>query len=132
MTSFENMRVSTRLIVAGVAVFLGLTFLTGYNLVQMKRDALSAHSQRIKDLVETTKGIVENFQKLEADKKLTREEAQLQAKDALRTLRFGTDDYYFIYDFDGRAVMVAGNPKIEGQVLLGKTDAAGFKLWDAL
>jgi len=132
MTSFENMRVSTRLIVAGVAVFLGLTFLTGYNLVEMKRDALSAHSQRIKDLVETTKGIVGNFQKLEADKKLTREEAQLQAKEALRTLRFGTDDYYFIYDFDGRAVMVAGNPKIEGQVLLGKTDAAGFKLWDAL
>jgi methyl-accepting chemotaxis protein len=132
MIAFQKMRVSTRLIVAGAAVFLGLTFLTGYALVQMKRDALAAHSERIKDLVEASKGIIGNYQKLEADKKLTREEAQLQAKEALRAPRFGTNDYYFLYDFEGRALMNAGNPKIEGQVLLGKTDAGGFKLWDAI
>ena len=56
----------------------------------------------------------------------------MQAKEALRPLRFGSDDYFFLYDFDGRVVMVAGNPKIEGQVLLGKTDKKGFKLWDAI
>ena len=132
MIAFEKMRVSTRLVAAGIAVFLGLTFLAGYTLMQIKRDALAAHSERIKDLVEASKGIIGNYQKLEADKKLTREEAQLQAKEALRSPRFGTNDYYFLYDFDGRAVMVAGNPKLEGEVLLGKTDAAGFKLWDAI
>ncbi len=132
MISFDQMRVSTRLLVAGVAVFLGLTLITGYSLIQLKRDALNAHSQRIKDLVESSKGIIENYQKLEADNKLTREEAQLQAKEALRTLRFGSGDYYFLYNFEGQAVMVAGSPKIEGQILLGKTDAGGFKLWDAI
>ena len=132
MISFERMRVSTRLVFAGVAVFLGLAMIAGYTLVQIKSDALAAHSERIKDLVEASKGIIGNYQKLEADKVLTREEAQLQAKEALRTPRFGKDDYYFLYDFEGRAVMVAGNPKIEGQVLLGKTDAAGFKLWEAI
>jgi len=131
MITLEQMRVSTRLVVAGVAVFLGLTLITGYSLIQLKRDALAAHSERIKDLVESSRGIIGNYQKLEADKKITREEAQLQAKEALRTLRFGSNDYYFLYDFEGRAVMVAGNPKIEGQVMLGKTDAGGFKLWDA-
>ncbi len=132
MFSLEQMRVSTRLIVAGTAVFLGLALLTGYSLIQIKRDALSAHSERIKDLVESSRGIIGNYQKLEADKKLTREEAQLQAREALRTPRFGNNDYYFIYDFDGRAVMVAGNAKLEGQVFIGKTDAGGFKLWDAI
>ncbi|MEI7611779.1 MAG: methyl-accepting chemotaxis protein [Betaproteobacteria bacterium] len=132
MRSFEQMRVSTRLVVAGVAVFLGLTILTAYSLVKMKQDALAAHSERIKDLVEASRGIIGNYQKFEADKKLTREEAQLQAKEALRTLRFGNNDYFFIYDFDARAVMVAGNSKLEGQVFTGKTDAGGFKLWDAI
>lgn len=132
MLSFDKMRVNTRLVFAGVAVVLGLTMIAGYTLVQIKNDALAAHSERIKDLVEASKGIIGNYQKLEADKVLTREEAQLQAKEALRTPRFGKDDYYFLYDFEGRAIMVAGNPKIEGQVLLGKTDAAGFKLWEAI
>ena len=132
MILFERMRVSTRLVIAGLAVFLGLALIAAYTLMQIRIEAVDAHSTRIKDLVESSKGIIGNYQKLEADKKLSREEAQLQAKEALRSLRFGNDDYYFLYDFEGRALMVAGNPKIEGQVLLDKTDAGGFKLWEAI
>jgi methyl-accepting chemotaxis protein len=132
MISFSQMRVSTRLVVAGVVVLLGLVLITVYTLTQIRSDALAGHNTRLKDLVEVSKGIIGNYQKLEADKKLTREEAQLQAKEALRSPRFGSDDYFFLYDFEGRALMVAGNPKIEGQVLLGKTDAKGFKLWDTI
>ncbi len=132
MISIERMRVSTRLLFAGLAVVLGLTLVGAYTVTKIRSEALTAHSDRIKNLVEVSTGIIGNYQKLEADKKLSREEAQLQAKEALRSPRFGNDDYYFIYDFDGRALMVAGNPKIEGQVLLDKTDAAGFKLWEAL
>jgi len=132
MVSFRRMRVSTRLAVAGVAVFLGLALIAGYTLMQIRSDALAAHNIRIKNLVEVSQGVVGNYQKLETDKKLSREEAQLQAKEALRTLRFGNDDYFFIYDFDGRAVMVAGNPKMEGDTFLGKTDKKGFKMWDAI
>lgn len=132
LISIERMRVSTRLLFAGLAVVLGLTLVGAYTVTKIRSEALTAHSDRIKNLVEASTGIIGNYQKLEADKKLSREEAQLQAKEALRSPRFGNDDYYFIYDFDGRALMVAGNPKIEGQVFLDKTDAAGFKLWEAL
>jgi len=132
MISFRQMRVTTRLAFAGVAVFLGLALIAAYTLMQIRSDALAAHSARLKDLVEVSQGIISNYQKLEADKKLTLEEAQLQAKEALRPLRFGRDDYFFLYDFDGRAVMVAGNPKMEGDVFLGKTDKKGFKMWDAI
>ena len=132
MISFERMRVTTRLLVAGLVVFIGLALMAGYTLMQIRDDALAAHSDRVRDLVEVSRGIVANYQKLEADKKLTHEEAQQQAKEALRSLRFAGDDYFFLYDYDGRALMVAGSPKLEGQVLLGKTDAKGFKLWDTM
>lgn len=132
MISFKQMRVSARLVVIGVAVFLGLALIAGYTLVQIKTEALAAHSDRIKHLVEVSKGIVASYQKLEAAGKLSREEAQLQAKEALRSLRFGKDDYFFLYNYEGRGLMIAGSPKIEGQLMLGKTDAAGFLLWDAL
>ena len=132
MLSFEKMRVSARLLVAGIAVVAGLTVLAVNMMIETRTQALEAHNTRLKDLVETTTGVVRYYQKQEADKKLSREDAQLMAKEALRPLRFGNDDYYFIYDFEGRALMVAGNPKIEGQILLGKTDAKGFKLWDEI
>ncbi|HPT50616.1 MAG TPA: methyl-accepting chemotaxis protein [Accumulibacter sp.] len=132
MIKIEKMRIVTRLLLSASTVIFGLIFLATYSLLQVKRDALAAHSERIKDIVEVAQGIVASYQKMEAEKILSREDAQRQAKETLRALRFGTNDYFFLYDFDGRALMVAGNPKIEGQVLIGKTDAAGFKMWDAL
>lgn len=132
MISFKRMRVSARLVVAGVAVFIGLALISSYTLVQIRRDALAAHNERIKHLVEVSTGIIGNYRKLEVQKIISREDAQQLAKEALRSPRFGSDDYFFIYDYDGRALMVAGKPSIEGQVMLGKTDAAGFKLWEAL
>ena len=132
MISFERMGVRARLTVAGVVVLVGLVVMAAYTLMQIRTDAMNAHSERIKHLVEVTTGIVADYQKLEAEKKMTREEAQAAAREALRTSRFNTNDYYFIYDFDGRAVMVAGNPKIEGEVMIGKEDKKGFKMWDAI
>jgi methyl-accepting chemotaxis protein len=129
--AFEKMHVSGRLLVAGAVVMAGLAMLAGNTLVQTRDHAREAYAGRLKNLVETATGTVAYYQKLEADKKLTHEEAQQQAKEALRIVRFGKDDYFFVYDFEGRAVMVAGNPKLEGQVMLGKTDKKGFKLWDA-
>jgi diguanylate cyclase (GGDEF)-like protein len=131
MISVERMPVGTRLVVAGVAILLGMLLIAVYTLVQIRSDALAAHSERIRDLVETSRGMVGNYLKLEREHKLSRADAQHQAEEALRGLRFGANDYFFIYDFDGRALMVAGNQQIEGEIMLGKTDKRGFKLWDA-
>ena len=132
MMVFEKMSVSARLFVAGIAVAVGLAMLSANMMFETRSQALAAHDARLKDLLETAMGIVKNYQQQEAENKLSREEAQQLAKEALRPLRFGNEDYFFVYDFEGRALMVAGNPKIEGQVLLGKTDKKGFKLWDAI
>ena len=132
MISFERMRVSARLVVAGAVVFVGLALFVAYAVMQIRSDALAAHDTRIKDLVEVARDIVVDHQKLVVDQKLSLEDAQLRAKEALRSPRFGKGDYFFLYDYNGLALMVAGSPKIEGQVMLGKTDAAGFKLWDAI
>ncbi len=130
MLSFAQMRVSSRLVALGIVVLLGLGFIVGYTLFQIRAQALAAHDARIKDLVEVSRDIIANYQKLESEKKLSREEAQAQAKEALRSPRFGANDYFFIYDQDGRAIMVAGAPKIEGKVMLGGEDKKGFKLWN--
>lgn len=126
----QQMRVSTRLALAGIAVVLGLVLVAGTAAYTSKREGLAGHSERIRNLVEVAKGVVANYQRLEAEGKLSHDEAQAQAKEALRAPRYAKDDYYFLYDFEGRALMVAGKPSIEGSVMLGKSDAMGYKLWD--
>ncbi|WP_193582505.1 methyl-accepting chemotaxis protein [Laribacter hongkongensis] len=130
MINFEKMKVRNRLIITAGLVFIGLTFITTYSLLQIKHEAIQSHQMRLENIVEVADGIIDNYIKLEKQGKLTREEAQHQAKESLRNIRFGAGDYYFIYDFSGKAIMVAGNPSIEGQNMLGKKDSNGFKLWD--
>jgi methyl-accepting chemotaxis protein len=132
MFSLDRMDVKKRLaIVLAVAVSC-LVALSVFALLNLRAAEMAGHRERIKNLVESAHGVVANYVQLAADGKLTPTLAQLQAKTALRALRFGHNDYFFIYDFDGRAVMVAGNPKIEGKVMLGKTDVHGFPLWDEI
>ncbi|MDP5240368.1 methyl-accepting chemotaxis protein [Uliginosibacterium sp. 31-16] len=132
MISLEKLHVRTRLALVIAAALLGLLLLAAFALIESRATVMSGHQERIKHLVEVASGIVGNYQKLEAEGKLSRAEAQKQVKEALIHQRFAKDDYFFIYDFDGNGVMVAGNTKIEGHNMLGKTDAAGFKLWDAI
>ena len=75
MISFERMGVRARLTVAGIVVLIGLVVMAGYTLMQIRTDAMNAHSERIKHLVEVSVGIIADFQKLEADKKMTRRDA---------------------------------------------------------
>ena len=60
MISIERMRVSTRLLFAGLAVVLGLTLVGAYTVTKIRSEALTAHSDRIKNLVEASTGIIGN------------------------------------------------------------------------
>lgn len=132
MSALESLQLKTRLILVTSVALVGLLLLTTFSLLESRSTVTNGHRERIKDLVEVAHGMVGTYQKLATEGKLSQADAQTQAKEAIRTLRYAKDDYYFIYDFDGRGVMVAGAPKIEGQLMLGKTDAGGFKLWDAI
>lgn len=112
MIAFERMGVRARS-VAGIVVLIGLVVMAGYTLMQIRTDAMNAHSERIKHLVEVSTASSPTTRSWRPRRRLTREEAQAQAREASRTPRFNTSDHYFLYDFDGRAVMVAGSPKIE-------------------
>ncbi|NSL54186.1 methyl-accepting chemotaxis protein [Uliginosibacterium aquaticum] len=132
MLALDKLQVRTRLALVIAAALAGLLLLAGFALIESRSTVMRGHEERIRHLVETATGIVQHYRALETSGKLSRTEAQTQAKEALRTPRFAKDDYFFIYDFDGRGVMVAGAPKLEDQDMRGKTDANGFKLWDAI
>jgi len=130
MSRLYRMDVKTRLaIVLAVAVFC-LIGLSTFALLNLRDAAMQGHRTRLQHLTELAAGVVNGYVKQAQSGKLSTAEAQRQAKEAVRAMRFENGNYFFIYDFNGQAQMVAGNPKLEGQNMLGKTDVKGYPLWD--
>lgn len=130
MLANQSLRFRLMLVIA--VSLLGMLILVASNLFTLRSSLLADHSSRVKHLTESAMTLVDHFFKLQQAGKLSQDEAQNQAKEALRNLRYGSNDYFFIYDFDGKAIMVAGKPDLEGQMMLGKQAAGGILLWDML
>jgi methyl-accepting chemotaxis protein len=132
MTMLDHLDVKKRLGLVLLTAFFCLLALSVFSLYTMRADQLEGHETRLRNVVDSAATITEYYAKQAEEGKMPLAQAQKLAKDALRALRFDGNNYVFVYDFDGRAVLVPVNPAIEGQVMLGKTDAKGFKLWDAI
>jgi methyl-accepting chemotaxis protein len=77
------------------------------------------------ELTEASRGVLSHYQQLAASGTLTDAAARDQARATLRGLRFGKDDYFFVYDFDGVNQVLGPKPQLEGQSLLNLKDPDG-------
>ena len=126
----DGLRISHRLSLIMAIVAIGFVTVTALLLLNLRSTLIEDHRNHTKHLSESAAGIVAHYHAMEQTGQLTRTQAQDAAKEVLRGVRYGNDDYFFIYDFEGNAIMVAAKPEMEGKNFLGKTDAVGTKLWD--
>ena len=125
MSGFSSLRVATRMqILVGLAL-IGLLALCLTALFQLKTTMMEDRKQKTRNLVEVSIGIVTHHHKLASAGKLSEEEAKNAARDSLRTLRYGKDDYFFGFDTSGVYFLNGGNPAIEGQQKIELKDTNG-------
>jgi methyl-accepting chemotaxis protein len=87
---------------------------------------VSDREEQVKKLVEVAAGIVQVWHGREVSGGMTREQAQAGAIEALRPLRYGQGDYFFIQRYDGFAMLNPILPKVEGQQRWDGVDADGI------
>ncbi|MDP5240369.1 methyl-accepting chemotaxis protein [Uliginosibacterium sp. 31-16] len=121
----SRLKVNTRLALLTAIALAGFVIFTILVVIGVQQAAMERHRERIQHLVSSAVSLVDHYQKQEASGKLSREEAQAKAKEALRALRFGEEDYFFVYDYKGVMVAHGTNPSLEGQLQTGKPDANG-------
>ncbi|GEP12722.1 methyl-accepting chemotaxis protein [Methylobacterium gnaphalii] len=63
---------------------------------------------------------------------ISQQEAQERAKSVLRAIRYGKNDYFFVYNFDGVNLAHGLKPENEGKNLLEAKDANGLRFNAAL
>ena len=102
--------------------------ITGFQLIALRQSIYAEREVMIKAQVESAISIISGFAKRAAAGEFTEAEAKTSAKAAIRSMRYGSDDYFLILDYDCIMVMHASNPKLEGQDRTNAADDRGFHL----
>ncbi|SFN67335.1 methyl-accepting chemotaxis sensory transducer with Cache sensor [Formivibrio citricus] len=111
------MRLKTRISIIILATLLGLLTLSGVALYSLRHSILNERQSQIRTTLELAVNMTAQYQQQEQLGKLTHEEAQNKAKEALRGLRRG-DDYIFVRTTDNIR-LVHPNAESIGKVDLG-------------
>jgi methyl-accepting chemotaxis protein len=120
--------IQLKMIVMGlvvVGVFIAL--IIGYILPGMANSLNEEKRVQIKQEINIANGIAEHFYTQEALGRLTREEAQKQCIDTLRSIKLGKDqtEYFWINDLEPVMIMHPVKPELEGQDLTNYLDIKG-------
>ena len=125
MNALANLRVATRMQLLIGLTLVGLIVLCLVSLFQLKDSMLEDRKQKTRDLVNVAAGIISHNHQLATSGKLSEEEAKTAARESLRGLRYGEDDYYFGFDTTGVYFLHGANPKMEGQPKIDMQDTHG-------
>ncbi|MEO7105387.1 MAG: methyl-accepting chemotaxis protein, partial [Rhodoferax sp.] len=100
---------------------IGVTLISALSLQALRRTLLEDRKEHILKVALLCQGVLERYHKLETEGKLTREEAQTKAKEALSGMRH-EDDYIFVRTLDNIMLVHADQSRV-GKVDKGsKTD----------
>lgn len=113
---------------------VGLAFLILVSLVLMVADDFEeglyeSSKERTRNLVQSTVTMVAQYHERYQDGKLSEQEAKKRAAEAVRSLRYGDDDYFWIHNKDLVMVMHPFSEDLEGQSLADYEDPNGVKLF---
>ena len=125
----KNWKLSSKLSVLVVLSIVGFVISIAFGLTELRVALLEDRKLKTKHVVEVAKGVVARFQALEAEGALSREEAQKAAIAAVRGLRYGEGEYFFINDMNSSSVMHPIKPELEGKDLSGLADPDGKKIF---
>jgi methyl-accepting chemotaxis protein/methyl-accepting chemotaxis protein-3 (ribose and galactose sensor receptor) len=125
------MKLSTRLVLIVAGTVAGLAILAAYALHSLHSTMLDERKAGIRTTLLLSANVVNNFVAQEKSGKMTRDEAQERAKEALRGLRNG-DDYVFVRSGDKLLLsLVHPDPRKEGKESDGGKLPNGMSLTDA-
>ena len=132
MNSLRQLPISRRLLLILSLAILMLSLLGAFMLTQIHQALYAAKGEKTRHVVQSASGVLLYYHGLETAGALTREQAQTQAKDVLRGMRYGAQDYFWINDQTPIMVMHPTNPKLEGQNLSEYKDPDGKALFNEM
>ncbi|SQF99614.1 histidine kinase, HAMP region: chemotaxis sensory transducer [Paucimonas lemoignei] len=130
--TMRSLSISRRLWLILIVSVLMLFILAAAMLKQVHSDLYAAKAEKTMHVVQSTSGVLEYYYGLQTAGTLTQEQAQKQALDAIRGLRYNQNDYFWINDLRPVMIMHPVNVKLNGQDLSAIKDPDGFAVFNEM
>ena len=121
----SNVTVSTKIVALSIGIITTFSvIMAGLYLFNRNQIVDMRHAQ-VQEQVQTAYSILEHFAHQAAQGNLSREEAQQRAMEAVKSLRYGQDEYFWINDMQNRMVMHPFRSDLDGKDLSQLKDSKG-------
>lgn len=121
----SHLTLKTQLLIAALVALVALLLVAGYAALNSRSDMYEQRRVLLQSIVQAATGTVGYYRDLESRGKLTREQAQAQAREALRGVRYQEREYFFIRDLQGTIILYPAKPEREGTSGLNEVDTRG-------
>jgi len=127
--SFYNLRVGTRLRMIVLIAFALFALVMWEAVGSLREVMLDERKSSTKHAVETAHAMLEYFHAREASGELSAAEAQAAAMVAIKRLRYGDGEYFWINDMQSRTLMHPIKPELDGKDMREVKDPNGKRLF---
>jgi methyl-accepting chemotaxis protein len=125
----QSMRIATKLAIVTVSALLGIAVLTAIFLVSERRLILEERQANVRQAVETAHGFLGHYEEMARRGMMPEQEAKKAALQAVKTLRYGGNEYFWINDMHPRMVMHPIKAELDGTDLSDNKDPTGKRLF---
>ena len=129
MQKFLSLTVSRKLWLLVAGTIVGIALLTTTFLLSERGLIMAEREDAIRQQIETAYSEVAHYESLAAKGAMPVDEAKAKALEAVRAMRFGDGNYYFMFDTNLRMLMQPIKPEMEGKDLSENKDPAGKRLF---
>jgi methyl-accepting chemotaxis protein len=119
-----GLRISSKLMIMVAVSVLGIAMVAFIGLSTLRHNLLEDRKAKLRDVVLLARQAIELDHQASKKAGLSDADALERGKAVLRTLRFGTDDYFYAFSAQGE-IQAHPNPKIEGKNLYNAPDSDG-------
>jgi methyl-accepting chemotaxis protein len=122
-------RISFKLAVMIGISLAGMVVMAPIALYTMRAQMMTDRQAKTQQMIDVGYGILTHYQKLEADAKLPRADAQKAAIAELKSLRYDKVEYFWINDMSPKMIMHPIKPELDGKELGEMKDPTGNRLF---
>lgn len=122
MPNLRSFSISQRFSLLIAIVVFGLIILSISSLTHQYSSLKDEQYIKTQNVVETAYSIIEHYYALEQDNTLTQQQAQSQALNAIKALRYDKTNYFWINNYQPTMVMHPIKPALDGKDLTNNKD----------
>jgi methyl-accepting chemotaxis protein len=126
--TIRNFRVSIRIGFLVAVGILGLAVSSILLVGNLRREMTDDHRKEVAYVIDAARSVVAYWEQQAKSGAVSEADAKRFAAASLRQIRYNEDDYVFVVDGKGTAIVFPSKPEAEGTSVLGVTDPNGVQL----